>query len=323
VLEALAGGAAQAPAALAAALTGLAAVVATFLPRLAASLLVLLIGWALARLLGWLVDSLLARLGLDRLAEETGLTEDLARVGLRVRPARIVGRLAYFIVLVAALVQAVDVLGLAPLSDALRRLLEFMPNVVLALAILLGGALAGEALARAVGAALARAGVLYHAVVATLVRLLVLILALLMALQQLTIEAGFVFAVLLLLLGAAAFAAALAFGWGARTVAENVASGRHVEQNFAEGDVVAILEGPVEVAGTIERLGLTSTTLRTADGRRVLVPNAIFARAVVQAEPAAAGAPAPPAAEGAPEAPPGGEFPPAAPPGAPPAAPPG
>jgi small-conductance mechanosensitive channel len=318
VLEAIAGGLAQAPAALAAALTGLAAVVATFLPRLVASMLVLLIGWAIARLLGWLVDVLLARLGLDRLGEETGLTEDLARVGLRLRPARLVGRLAYFIVLVAALVQAVDVLGLAPLSDALRRLLEFMPNVVLALAILLGGALAGEALARAAGAALARAGVLYHAVVATLVRLLVLILALLMALQQLTIEAGFLFSVLLLLLGAVAFAAALAFGWGARTLAENVASGRYVEQNFVEGDVIAIIEGPVEVAGTIERLGLTSTTLRTADGRRVLVPNAVFARAVVQAEPAADAPAAPP-----PDAPPEAEAPPGTPPAAPPAAPPG
>jgi small-conductance mechanosensitive channel len=284
VLEAVAGGLAQASAALAAALTGLAALVATFLPRLVACVVVLLVGYALARLVGWLVDALLARLGLDRLGAETGLTEDLARVGLRQRPARLVGRVAYFIVLVATLVQAVDVLGLAALSDALRRLLAFMPNVVLALAILLGGALAGEALARAAGAALARAGVLYHAVVATLVRLLVLVLALLMALQQLTIEAGFLFSVLLLLLGAVAFATALAFGWGARTLAENLASGRYVEQNFVVGDVVAIVEGPVEVAGTIERLGLTSTTLRTADGRRVLVPNAVFARAVVQAE---------------------------------------
>jgi small-conductance mechanosensitive channel len=313
------GGLAQAPAALAAALTGLAALVATFLPRLAACLLVLLIGYALARLLGWLVAALLARLGLDRLGDETGLTEDLARVGLRLRPAQLVGRLAYFIVLIAALVQAVDVLGLAPLSDALRRLLEFMPNVVLALAILLGGALAGEALARAAGAALARAGVLYHAVVATLVRLLVLILALLMALQQLTIEAGFLFSVLLLLLGAAAFAAALAFGWGARTLAENVASGRYVEQNLVEGDVVAIIDGPVEVTGTVERLGLTSTILRMADGRRLLVPNAVFARALVLAAPAGGGEPAAPAGGGEPAAPAGGDGPPAA--GAPPAAP--
>lgn len=277
----------------------------TYLPRLAVFLVVLIVGYALARLLGRAVDVLLARLGLDELARQTGLTEDLARVGLRTRPARLIGRLIYAIVLVATLVQAADALGLAPLSEALRRFLEFSPNVVLALALLLGGAAVGEVLARATGAALARAGVLYHAAAGTLVRVLVLFLALLMALEQLTIQAAFLFYVLLLVLGAAALGAAIAFGWGARTLAEHVAGGRYMEQNFSEGDAVVVnADGLGAVAGTIERLGVTSTTIRTSEGRRVVLPNGVLARAVVQSD-------APPATANGTDTPP--EPPPATP----------
>src|SRR5204863_3495832 len=133
-------------------------------------------------------------------------------------------------------------------------------------------------------AAMSRAGVMYHTLVGSLVRVLVLFLTLLLALQQLTIEAVFLFQVVLILLGGTALAVAIAFGWGARALAENVAGGRYVEQNFGEGDTISMsadgLAQPID--GTIERLGLTSTTVRTRDGRRVVVPNGVFVRAVVQ-----------------------------------------
>ena len=277
-------------------------VVVAFLPRLVVCLVILLIGYVVARLLGRAVDLVLTGLGLDDVAARAGLTEDLARAGVRVRPARLAGRVVYAILLIATLVQAADALGLTALSDALRRLLEFSPNVVLALALLLGGALLGELLARTTSAALERAGVLAHAAVGTLVRVVVLLLALLMALQQLTIQAAYVFEVLLVVLAGVLLAAAIALGWGARTLAEHVAGGRYVEQNFGPGDAVVIHSPGLEaIAGTIERVGLTSTVVRTGDGRRLVLPNGILARAVVQADagppPAAdAGAPGPPPA---------------------------
>jgi small-conductance mechanosensitive channel len=283
--------------------------VGTFVPRLVVAILILLLGYLIARLLGRVAEALLARLGLDRLADQAGLTEDVARVGLQLRPSHVVGRFTLIVVLIAALVQAVDVLGLEPLSQTLRGVLQFAPRLLLALAILLGGAVGGEILARTTSAAMRRAGVLYHTLAGSLVRVLVLFLTLLLALQQLTIEAVFLFQVVLILLGGTALAVAIAFGWGARTLAENVAGGRYVEQNFGEGDSITISsDGMAPVAGTIEELGLTSTTIRTSDGRRVVVPNGVFARAVVQAElppPDAAPTSAPPGSPAPPPARPG------------------
>src|SRR5205823_1643155 len=137
----------------------------TYVPRLVVAVFILLLGYVVARLLGRFAAALLARLGLDRLAVQAGLTEDVARVGLHVRASHVVGRFTFAVVLIAALVQAVDVLGLEPLSQALRGVLDFAPRLLLALAILLAGAVGGEILARTTAAAMSRAGVLYHTLV--------------------------------------------------------------------------------------------------------------------------------------------------------------
>ncbi len=252
--------------------------VVTYLPRIGGAIVIFIIGYIVALLVGRAVEFVLKEVGADRLGESTGLADTLTTVGLPPRPSRLLGRLAYAIVLVATLVQTVDAVGLDQLSLALRELLLFVPHIVLAVLILLGGAIVGDLLGRAAAAAVNRANVLYHALIGTLVRILVLVMAVLLAMQQLTIDATFLLDVLLVILGGAAVAVAIAFGWGARTTAENLVAARYVEQNFAVGDAVAV-EG---VAGTIERIGPTSAVLRTAQGGKAVIPNSVLARVVVR-----------------------------------------
>ncbi len=252
--------------------------VVTYLPRVGGAIVIFIIGYIVALLVGRAVEFVLKEVGVDRLGESTGLADTLTMVGLPPRPSRLLGRLAYAIVLVATLVQTVDAIGLDQLSLALRELLLFVPHIVLAVLILLGGAIVGDLLGRAAAAAVNRANVLYHALIGTLVRILVLVMAVLLAMQQLTIDATFLLDVLLVILGGAAVAVAIAFGWGARTTAENLVAARYVEQNFAVGDAVAV-EG---VAGTIERIGPTSAVLRTAQGGKAVIPNSVLARVVVR-----------------------------------------
>jgi small-conductance mechanosensitive channel len=206
---------------------------------------------------------------------------DLTNVGIRMRPARLIGRLVYLIALVAALVQVIDTLQLASLSAALHDLLNYLPHVVLAVTVVLAGVVVGDAIARTVAAALARTGVLYSGIVGTSVRLTVIVLAFLMALQQLTIDSGSVLDVLLVLLAGAALAGGLAAGWGARTLAENLVAGRYVEREFQIGEFIRV-DG---IAGAIERFDGTSVVLRAADGARFVVPNGLLARAAVEARP--------------------------------------
>ncbi|MBC5801339.1 MAG: mechanosensitive ion channel [Candidatus Eremiobacteraeota bacterium] len=251
-----------------------------YVPHLFSAAVILVVGGLLAWLIGRAVDVVLTRLGLDRNVERTGFRENLVNVGVRARPARLVARLVSLIVWLATLVQAVDALELVPLSAALRNLLDYTPHLVVAVAILLVGVVAADALARATTATLARAGILYHTVAGTLMRAIVIVLAALMALQQLTIESSFLLDVLLLLLGSAALSAALASGFGARTFFENAVASRYVEENFQIGDRITV-DG---AAGTVERLGMTSVVVVTNEQRRIVLPNGIFARFTVHVD---------------------------------------
>ncbi len=251
-----------------------------YIPHLVGAFIILIIGIAIAWLLGFIAGGLLCRVGLDALADRTGLTDDLARVGIGTRPSALIGRLIFYIVLLAALNQALDTLEFAPLSQALRDLLNFTPHVLLAAALVLAGVIVGDMLARLASGAMSRAGVLYHGLAGSFLRTIVIVLAILMALQQLTINSGFFLYVLLVLLAGGALAMGIAGGWGARLLAENLIAARYVESEFKVGDFIS-LNG---TAGTIERLSPTSVIVRTENDRRVTLPNGLLTRMAVESE---------------------------------------
>ncbi len=243
-----------------------------YVPHLVGALIIAAVGWLLAWVVANIVALLLRRLQIDQVAERSGFRKDLASAGIRAAPSALLAGLAFWIVLLATLVQAVDALELAPLSDALRNLLYYTPHLVLAAGIVFIGVVVGDAIARGAQAALARAGVLFHVIIGTLLRAIVIILAILMALQQLTIDSSFLLAILVVVLGAVAAAVALACGWGARTLAENVIASRYIALSFHVGDVVE-LGG---TAGSIEQLALTNVTITEPAGDRVVFPNRLF-----------------------------------------------
>lgn len=249
-----------------------------YLPHLVGALVLFAVGWLAAWLVGKFVAALFGRLGFDRLAERTNLDDDLATIGIRTNPAKLVGRLAFFILLLATLVQAVDTLELLPLSEALRNLLNYIPHIVIAVALVLGGVIAGDTIGRGTAGAMSRSGVLYHDIAGTVLRGGVIALAVLMALQQLTIDSGFLLYVLLVVLSGASLALGIAGGFGGRALAENLAAARYVERQFTVGSAIDV----AGVSGTIERLDAMSTLIRGADGQSVVLPNALLARAAVR-----------------------------------------
>jgi small-conductance mechanosensitive channel len=261
----------------------LSAVIA-YLPSLAAGIIIFAIGLFVAFVGGKIAAYLAARFGLDRLGERRGVTDDLHSLGVNATLSRLVGRLVFFVLALATLVQTVDALHLTPLSNALQQLLDYMPRLVLAIVILVLGAAISDALAEGVTVATKRAGVLYGNVLGQIVRWLILVLAVLMALQQLTIDATFLLDVLVLVLGGFVVALAIAGGWGTRTIVENIVAGRYVAQTLAIGDRIE----SEALAGTIERIDIASTTIRAADGAVSVIPNGYFlTRTVRKREPEA------------------------------------
>ena len=118
--------------------------VATFVPKLLAALAILLVGYLVARVVAGILNKVLERVGFDRVVERGGVRQVLARS--KYDPSDILAKLVFWTIMLLVLQLAFGVFGSNPVSDLLRGLIAYLPNVFVAILILVIAA----AIARAV-----------------------------------------------------------------------------------------------------------------------------------------------------------------------------
>ena len=118
--------------------------VATFVPKLLAALVILAVGYLVAKAVAGILNKVLERVGFDRVVERGGVRQALARS--KYDPSDILAKLVFWTIMLLVLQLAFGVFGSNPVSDLLRGLIAYLPNVFVAILILVIAA----AIARAV-----------------------------------------------------------------------------------------------------------------------------------------------------------------------------
>ena len=202
-----------------------------YLPQLLGALLVLLIGYIIAKLIDKAITSGLRKLRQDeRLSRNAGgrFVEQVSPGG---SPARLVGGVVFWVIMVFVISSAVGTLGMPAVTGFMNQVLAYLPNVIAALLIFVVAA----AVAGVVGGLAHRTmgDTATGRVVRTGPPALIMAIAVFMILTQLGIASAIVTATYIALIGAIALASALAFGLGGRdAAAELIASGyRKVQDN--------------------------------------------------------------------------------------------
>src|SRR5215208_3081129 len=137
-------------------LTGLLAGIFVFLPRLFAAILILVLGWLLARIASQIVTSVLAAMGVDRLATRLGFANALGTQRL----SGILGTIVYILILLPVITAALDALQLAALTLPLTNMiLAAIPNIVAAAILITLAYFVGRVLADLVTSVLTGLGV--------------------------------------------------------------------------------------------------------------------------------------------------------------------
>lgn len=114
--------------------------VVEYLPTIIAAFLILLVGYVVGRFLGGVVTRLFRRIGLDRYARQTAVTEVSEPDTL----ARALGKLIAYYVYFVAVLAAASVLDIPELSALLRDLAAFLPVILGAIAVLVIGFVVGR-----------------------------------------------------------------------------------------------------------------------------------------------------------------------------------
>lgn len=192
------------------------------LPKLLAFALILIIGWFLAGLVAKGVAVLLRNIRFNELAQRAGFSGFIEKTGARTDAAGFLAGIVKWFMRLLALVVAFDVLGLPAVSDFLRQVLLWLPNLVVALVVLVIGGLAAKAVSGLVRGATAQADLGNPNLLSKIASVAVWVFAIIVAVNQIGIGVALVNTLFMAIVGMLALAFGLAFGLGGRDTAAKI-----------------------------------------------------------------------------------------------------
>src|ERR687898_62239 len=187
-----------------------------YIPQLIGAIAILVIGYIVARVLKAVVARVLQAIGFDGWMEKGGIKQFFDRAQTRETPATVLGKLVFWLVFIIAITMAADALGIRQVSQVLAQLIAYIPSIIAAILILVLAALLANFLAGIVR------GATGSELLSNIARYAIIIYAAFAAITELGIAVQLTAPTFLIVLGAAALAAAIAFGFGAQGVARDI-----------------------------------------------------------------------------------------------------
>lgn len=194
--------------------------VVNFLPSLVFAIIIFVIGWFLAGWIGWLVTEAVKALRVDHALRTAGVGDVVTRAGYQLNAGKFLGVLVKWFVILVFLMASLQVLGLVAVTYFLQAIVVgFIPNVIIAVLIVLVGAVLAELSQGVVKGAARAAGIQGAGVAATVAKWAIWIFAILAALEQLQVAQGVLQTLFTGVVVALALSFGLAFGLGGQEAA--------------------------------------------------------------------------------------------------------
>jgi mechanosensitive ion channel-like protein len=226
-------------------MTSLTAAMALFLasiPRILAFVVILIIGWLITAVIAKGVAALLRSVKFNDLAARSGITAFVRRMGIDTDSSGVLAATVKWFVRLIVLVVAFDALGLPAVSQVLQQLLLWIPNVIVAMVILVVAGLAANTLASLVRGAAAQGGFSNPGLLSSVTRAAIWGFGIVAAVSQLGIASTLVNTLFIGLVGAVALAVGLSFGLGARDTAAQIVRDWYAVGQEAAPKIEAVTE---------------------------------------------------------------------------------
>lgn len=190
-----------------------------FIPNLLAALIIFIIGWLIGSGLARVVEQVIGALKVDNALRAAGVERVVERAGWKMNAGAFLGTLVKWFFIIVFLVAALEVLGLTQVTAFLTTVvLGYLPQVIVAVLILLVAAVVAETAQRVVRGAAAAAHMKSANFLGAIARWAIWVFAILAALDQLGIS-PFIQTLFTGLVVALALAFGLAFGLGGQQAA--------------------------------------------------------------------------------------------------------
>jgi len=190
-----------------------------FLPTLLAALIVFIVGWIIAIALGKLANRFIKIIKLDILLTRAGFDKALEKAKIKLDSGKFFEELVKWFFIIVFLMAAVDILGLSQVTEFLRNILLYIPNIVAAAIILIAAVIIANFLQKLVKAGVEAAGLKASGFISGITKWAILIFGFIAAITQLGIATTLINTIIIGLVAMLALAGGLAFGLGGKDAA--------------------------------------------------------------------------------------------------------
>lgn len=182
-------------------------------------IIIILIGFIFSSLIKTLVVSFLRTIGFDKICTGLGIVGMLKRGGIRHSVSELIGIIFYWIGILVSLIAAFSIIGLTIVAESLNKIILYLPNVIVAIFVLILGMFISNAIKNTVKTLAVNFGIKQGHVLGKIAETVIIIFTALIALKQLKIHTEVIEVAMAILLASAGLAFALAFGIGCSEIA--------------------------------------------------------------------------------------------------------
>lgn len=226
------------------------------LPKIILAVIIFVIGYIISKLVASVVTKLLSKIGVDKLGEKLNEIDIISKSNFSVVPSKILGKIFYYMLLLIFTLVATDVLGVPAVSQLFKDIISFIPNLLVAIIVLILGILLADLIKNIVYTACNSLGIPSAKLIASFLFYFLFINVVIMALTQANIETEFIASNISILIGGAVAAFAIGYGLASKEIVANFIASFYSKDRFQIGDQV-IIDGEEGVIVDVDRSALT------------------------------------------------------------------
>ena len=193
---------------------------ANFIPNLFVAIVIFIVGWIIGSILGKVVGQIISSLKIDNALKSAGVGELVAKAGFNLNAGAFIGGLIKWFFIIVFLVAALDVLKLTQVNQFLQNVvLSYLPQVIVAMFILLVAVVIAEAMQKVVVGSARAANIKSANFLGAATKWAIWIFAILTTMIQLGIAVSFIQTLFTGVIIAFSLAIGLSFGLGGQEAA--------------------------------------------------------------------------------------------------------
>ena len=247
------------------ALTDMLSKFANTFPNVIMALVIFIIGVLISKIVAKTIKKALEKIGIDQLGEKLNEVDIVQKANMNIKFSEVTSKVFYYFIMLFFAVAATSVLGIPEISNLVSDIFTFIPNLIVALIVLILGTLLADMLRKVVDTALKSLGVSSSGLISSVLFYFIFINVIIVALGQAKIDTSFLSQNISIIIAGVVAAFAIGYGLASKDVMANMVASFYSKDQFIVGDKVTI-EG---VTGKVSEVNKSTLTLKTETGKVV------------------------------------------------------